>query len=198
MGEWGNGAQQQQGQLPWAAAWQRRSRGSEAVLWRRGKAAALQNLAVCLPPTTIHSRNFPTRSRPLPTRPPCAGLSVEENVIARTSAVAFGRGRVYTIRMQVGAVLCWGRWSRVQAAVVAPDWFALAAAAAPRPCLASGWPGLAGWSPEGSAPPAAHAAPAATPASAPACAKVPNLRSPCFLPFFLLGAAVLPGGGLPP
>lgn len=29
-------------------------------------------------------------------------MHVEENVIARTNAVAFGRGRVYTVRMQVG------------------------------------------------------------------------------------------------
>lgn len=30
-----------------------------------------------------------------------AALAVEENVIAKTDAVAFGRGRIYTIRMQV-------------------------------------------------------------------------------------------------
>lgn len=32
---------------------------------------------------------------------PLAAMSVEENVIARTSAMAFGRGRVYTVHMQV-------------------------------------------------------------------------------------------------
>lgn len=42
------------------------------------------------------------QSCPLPGPCPAAALQVEENVIAKTHAVAFGRGRVYTVRMQVG------------------------------------------------------------------------------------------------
>lgn len=54
-------------------------------------------LAWCL------STHLPAGPDPSPHRPSPAGMEVEENVIARTSAMPFGRGRIYTVRMQVGA-----------------------------------------------------------------------------------------------